>query len=91
MTIEFRDHHMPEIYCPYCGALLDGAMGVGHGQAPSPDDFTVCLYCAGVCRYESDLSLVRVEIETIDDPALRFELTWARDITRDVLAKHTPE
>lgn len=43
--------------CPICGEVLDAATGIqGKKVAPKEDDFTMCIYCGTLLRFNSDLS-----------------------------------
>lgn len=48
----------PDVGCPHCGALINRASeAYGDIARPEPGDFSVCLYCARVCVFESGLLL----------------------------------
>jgi hypothetical protein len=80
-----HDHRIAPATCPYCEKLLDGASGLDHDSAPSPDDFTVCIYCAQILRFKNDMSLRKVtpyELQKMSrkEPRLRASLelmAWA--------------
>jgi hypothetical protein len=50
---EFR---MPKSRCPYCDKRLDAATGPGVGR-PRPNDWTICLGCAQLLRFNYDLTV----------------------------------
>jgi hypothetical protein len=44
--------------CPGCGYLIDAAADSDdEGAIPSPEDFTICLDCGHICRFNEDLTL----------------------------------
>ena len=43
--------------CPVCGRVLDAASMVGGEGRPKPGDFTVCMYCSSILRFDGNLSL----------------------------------
>ena len=42
--------------CPACGKLVDGVTHLGNAK-PSPEDFTICLYCLAVLRFTEKMQL----------------------------------
>jgi hypothetical protein len=53
----FRDNVIKPSPCPLCRLVCDGAMSTGHGQGPSPGDYSVCLGCGAPLLFDDDLSL----------------------------------
>jgi hypothetical protein len=51
--------------CPHCRKNLDGASGP-KGSSPGPGDFSICVYCCGVMRFDDDLQLVPVSESDLD-------------------------
>ncbi len=49
---------IPMQLCPTCGYTSDSATALEDGKRPKVGDFTVCINCAGVMRFGSDLQLV---------------------------------
>ena len=48
---------IPPCLCPQCGAMLDRVTDpIGNDKA-RPDDFTVCLDCTAVLRFNPDMSV----------------------------------
>lgn len=51
--------------CPNCGYYFDCATHAVHGdRVPKPDDFTICVGCASVLRFNKNMT---VRDATIDD------------------------
>jgi hypothetical protein len=59
------DIQVPESVCPFCFILLDTVNNTDGGTAPDPGDFTVCLGCASVMRFDENLQLVAAKFEDI--------------------------
>jgi hypothetical protein len=45
-------------FCPFCFKVLDAATSFGAEVVPQVGDFTVCIQCCNVLRFEDDMSLV---------------------------------
>lgn len=67
----------PVVLCPLCGHTLDAASSVTNpDERPDPGDFSVCIGCAGVLRFDDQrrLTLPRageVEGAMREDPDIR--------------------
>lgn len=48
--------------CPRCKKVLDATTEPGHGQSPSPGDFSICLYCGAPLRFTETLGLREVKV-----------------------------
>lgn len=57
----------PECKCPHCGHVIDSASYPKGNEAPSPLDYSVCIECGGLCRFDTDLTLVKANMA--DAPA----------------------
>ena len=59
--------------CPKCNMAATGAEGImqGEARAPLPGDFSVCVNCGTVLRFDEDLKLV--ESSLVD---AFMELPW---------------
>ena len=57
MSSEVNNTRVPAVHCPYCGLKLDCASGVG---PPQPGRITLCIRCAGVMEFTSDLRLRKI-------------------------------
>ena len=62
-----KGHRMPEQLCPKCGHLLDAASNLDNPRAkPKPEDYTVCIACAAILRFNS---MLRLDVPTPEDVA----------------------
>lgn len=53
-------------YCPGCGKLLDGVGEIdSQGMAPVEGDFTICIQCAVILTFDSDLKLQIDDLSTL--------------------------
>ena len=46
----------PDARCPYCNKVLNAATHLDDG-VPSPNDFSICVGCANMLRYDDELRL----------------------------------
>lgn len=46
-----------ENICPYCNKKLDACSNMTGEDGPDDGDFTLCLYCAAVLRFNNDLTI----------------------------------
>ena len=58
---------LPPAACPHCGALLDACTSLDGDHQPSPGDWTVCIECAGVSRWDASFNLRAPEREAFAD------------------------
>lgn len=59
MQSEKSPDAVPPSPCPYCGTALDAASN-SEAAKPSPGDISICVKCAGVCKFGDALTLERV-------------------------------
>lgn len=53
---------VPPTPCPWCGYLCDAATPVGDKDAvPKPGDYSVCIECSSINRFDGMLILVRAK------------------------------
>lgn len=53
---KLRSHVMPVTYCPACLYKFDRASDFdGLGTKPKPGDATLCMRCAAILEFDSDL------------------------------------
>jgi len=77
------DHYIARAVCPWCGKEGDVASGLDTDDRPSPGDYAVCIYCAGVNCYDEVLRLVRCPEEVWrTDPDNFAVLVEARRVVR---------
>ncbi len=50
-----RTTRLPTASCPRCGYEMDSASGVNHNRKPKPGDFSLCLRCGQVLRFDDEL------------------------------------
>ena len=49
---------IPNSVCPYCGYYMDAATGIQNSKiTPNPDNFSICLSCGGLMRFDATLKL----------------------------------
>jgi hypothetical protein len=69
----FSEYEVPSHPCPKCGCKLDRASNTTSDGMVEEDDFTVCIKCATVLRYNADLSL-RISTNKEIPPYLRKQI-----------------
>lgn len=67
---------IPKASCPNCGYVMDAATALKEAATPRPNDFTLCLNCGVLHRFNADMTL---RPATSDDLAQLDPLT-AMDI-----------
>jgi len=71
----FRDYRLAPDACPDCGHLLDAASTRGDGGPPEPGNLTVCIACASVLAWGTNMRLrpaTFAETNDAPDELLRF-------------------
>lgn len=63
--------------CPVCGYVCDRATAVTGNESPQPGDWTVCLRCGEILRFDEQLTHRQVTLEELrllprSDRALLF-------------------
>lgn len=59
MTTRISKHYRTSpVPCPVCFTRLDSAASLDSDNPPAPGDFTVCLECSSVLRYDAVLGVV---------------------------------
>jgi hypothetical protein len=56
-------HHVQ--LCPVCSRALDSASNLTGERKPTAGDYTICMYCFAVLRFDSDLHLVQVSQDEV--------------------------
>jgi hypothetical protein len=64
-AVKMVDIQVPESVCPHCFRLLDTVSNISDGSAPEPGDFTFCLICVNLLRFDQDLQLVASSFEEL--------------------------
>lgn len=68
-----QNFKMPPFMCPNCGTKLDGATDIGmSGGRPGKGDFSICLSCATILRFEEGSSLRLAEDSDFDGAPFQF-------------------
>lgn len=72
--------------CPACGKVCDAATGISGAVRPKPGDYTVCLGCAAILRFDEEFALIRAKtVELLAEPLeLRKALGTAVAVVRMV-------
>jgi len=62
---DFKEYKMTNAICPSCAKPLDGA--AGGDQAPAPGDFSICIYCATILKFDKNLDLEVLSQKELQD------------------------
>lgn len=73
--IYMKDFEIRASFCPYCFRLLDAASNVEGEGAPQPGDFTLCIECSSVLRFDEEMNLV---MSSWDDIPLILRASFAQ-------------
>lgn len=65
MNVTSSDYRVKPNICPNCGKTLDAATACEGDRKPAPGDFTVCIYCAIILRFDNDMNLREVTKEEL--------------------------
>ena len=84
VEIDKPQHTLNPTACPMCRYTLDAASQLGGNAAPKPGDFSVCLNCGALLRFNLDLSLAMALVQELDalDAETRTTLLRARSAIR---------
>jgi hypothetical protein len=77
---------MGEDYCPYCNHKVDMASSTSDDGAPKPGDISLCISCAGIMAYGSDMALEefpKVLFDTLPEDHQK-EILRVQDVIRMV-------
>ena len=66
-------------FCPSCFKLLDATTSLGSEAVPQPGDFTVCIDCCEVLRWDAEMNLVRSSLLEIP---MHSRLDFAKVVTK---------
>ena len=58
-----KSHRLPPVPCPVCFTRLDAAASIDSENPPESGDFTVCLECSSILRYDGVLGVVASSLE----------------------------
>jgi len=65
-------------WCPVCFHKLDSVSCVTAGEVPRVGDFTVCIECASVLRFNA---MMDMELSTLEDIPTHSRMLFARMVT----------
>jgi len=68
--------------CAKCSKVLDACTNVTGEDGPSEGDYTLCAYCGSLYTFDSQLDLVPVDLDSIQDTKIRNTLEMARGALR---------
>ncbi len=56
----YVDFKMPRSSCPHCGFVANAATDLQGGSQPfpKPEDFTICVECSALLKFDQDMRLV---------------------------------
>lgn len=55
---------MPTQHCPHCQSeISDSTAALGPDKAPQPGDYSICIYCGGYLRFDTNCMLRRLSAE----------------------------
>jgi hypothetical protein len=67
MPVLGPEHELPKpTPCPVCGTEADMSSGITTDNRPEPNDYAICIYCAALCIYTSDLTMRPVSAVEFD-------------------------
>lgn len=69
--------------CPFCGYVFSHATSVKGAEAPQPGDFSVCISCVGIARFDDELKLVASSLNEAEDAELRDTLVRTMAAVRE--------
>ena len=58
-----KHHRTSPVPCPVCFTRLDSAASFDTENPPKPGDFTVCLECSSVLRYDDVLGVIASSLD----------------------------
>jgi len=56
---------MPETCCPSCFTILDAVTSLDGKNAPKTGDYTICIACANLMRFDENMQLVSASLMDI--------------------------
>lgn len=82
-----------DVRCPHCNSKIECSTGAfDKTLKPKTGDFTVCIYCQSVLRFDENMKPVKVSDQEIFDadkeqPGLLAQLSRVRMVTWEVMIK----
>lgn len=79
----------PEIHCPYCNHLFTACSSYGAQGTPSEGDISICINCAELLVFGSNLSLEKLSVVVlaqlaVSDPEVYRSLLAQQDMVRQL-------
>jgi hypothetical protein len=74
---ELSDFPMPPALCPKCFGLLDGVANLEAAELPEPGDFTICMKCASVLRFDEKMQLM---VASLMDIPVAYRMKFAQAV-----------
>ena len=83
MRMKISKHHRTSpVPCPVCFTRLDAAASIDSENPPESGDFTVCLFCSSILRYDGVLGVVASSLEECPI-GLRAKLARTKMLTEE--------
>lgn len=60
------DTRVKESKCPVCGKILDTASSIDGDHTPSPNDITLCMYCAALLIFNKDMTMSKCPYHIVE-------------------------
>ena len=79
--------HEVAAWCPHCFAGLSASTCITDAARPEPGDYTVCIFCASVLRFDERMDL---QMSKLEDIPTHSRLNFARAVQAVKAAKQEP-
>jgi hypothetical protein len=66
---------LPRAFCPVCFYVFDRASNLEDEDAPKAGDFTLCINCSALLKFEPDMQLALSKLEELP---IQFRSKFAR-------------
>lgn len=79
---------MPECKCPTCYSVLDSTTSADGRSGPTPNDLSICIYCAEKLIFANDLTVRKItdaELRAIPHSELIYYLTLVQNVKAHIL------
>ena len=74
-----KETRVKQSFCPFCFHVLDAVTSLGSEAVPQPGDFTICIDCCAVLRFDVGMSLVASSLLEIP---MHSRLDFAKVVTK---------
>lgn len=79
---------MKRQHCLSCGYIISAAFDVEEEtDQPRPGDYSICLYCAAMCRFDNDLNLrplTKLDMEELDTGLLTLLMRSKQEVLKRI-------